>query len=305
MQTRKSWVHAAALTSMFFWGFSYIWSKIVFETYSPLTTIFLRLVVSSLFLLIVLFVTRQNEKIHKEDYLLFVVSATLNPFLYFIGENFGLNLVSASLSSIIVATIPLFAPIAAWYFFKEKLKRINLLGLIISFLGLLVIILNKNLELTANPVGLMFLFLAVASAVFYSIALKKLTARYKPITIITWQNILGVFYFLPLFLIFEGKHFLSVVPDGKTVGSIILLGIFASSMAFILFTYTVKNLGIIKSNLYTNLIPIFTATFSILILGEPFTFQKGVGFVIVISGVILSESGKVIYKRVQKKNIKT
>ncbi|MBN2637583.1 MAG: DMT family transporter [Bacteroidales bacterium] len=299
---KKGWVHGAALVSMFFWGFSYIWSKIVFETYSPLTTIFLRLIVSFLFLISVLIISRQNERIQKQDYLLFIVSAALNPFLYFIGENFGLSLASASLSSIIVATIPLFAPIAAWYYFKERLKKINLFGLIISFAGLLVIILNKNLELTANPLGLMFLFLAVASAVFYSILLKKLTTRYKPLTIITWQNMLGIVYFFPLFLFFDGRHFISVIPDFKTVSSIVLLGIFASSVSFILFTYTIKNLGIIKSNLYTNLIPIFTAIFSILILGEPFTFQKAVGFIIVISGVILSESGKVIYKRKLKKS---
>lgn len=290
-------VHAAAMISMFFWGISYIWSKIVFETYSPLTTIFLRLSVSFTFLIVLLYITRQQEKIRREDYLLFIVSAALNPFLYFIGENFGLSMSSASLSSIIVATIPLFAPIAAWYAFKEKLKPVNLLGLIISFAGLLIIILNKNLELTANPLGLLFLFLAVASAVFYSIFLKKLTTRYKPLTIITWQNMLGLIYFLPFFLFFDGKQFLSVTPNRETIGAIVLLGVFASSVSFILFTYTVKNLGIIKSNLYTNLIPIFTAGFSILILGDSLTFQKVIGMIIVISGVILSESGKVIYER--------
>lgn len=290
-------VHLAALTSMFFWGISYIWSKIVFETYSPLTTIFLRLSVSFTFLIVLLYITRQQEKIRREDYLLFIVSAALNPFLYFIGENFGLSMSSASLSAIVVATIPLFAPIAAWYAFKEKLKKVNLLGLLISFAGLLVIILNKNFQLTANPEGLLFLFLAVASAVFYSIFLKKLTARYKPLTIITWQNMLGLIYFLPFFLYFDGNHFFSVLPDNRTIGAILLLGVFASSVSFILFTYTIKNLGIIKSNLYTNLIPIFTAGFSVVILGESLTLQKVIGIIIVISGVILSESGKVIYER--------
>lgn len=298
---KHGWTHLAALTSMFFWGFSYIWSKIVFETYSPLTTIFLRLLISFLFLLIVMFVSGKREKIDKKDRWLFVVSAALNPFLYFIGENFGLSLSSASLSAIVVATIPLFAPIAAFYFFRERLKRINLAGLIISFLGLLIIILNKDFELTANPVGLLFLFLAVGSAVFYSIFLKKLTYKYKPLTIIAWQNMLGIVYFLPFFLYFDGQNFLQIQPQIKTIGSLVLLGVFASSVSFILFTYTVKNLGIIKSNLYTNLIPIFTAVFSILILGESFSFQKMIGIVIVISGVILSESGKVVNARTKLK----
>jgi drug/metabolite transporter (DMT)-like permease len=146
-------------------------------------------------------------------------------------------------------------------------------------------------------VGLLFLFLAVGSAVFYSIFLKKLTFKYKPLTIITWQNLIGIVYFLPLFLYFDGVSFVHIQPPLKTMGAVVLLGVFASSVSFILFTYTVKNLGIIKSNLYTNLIPIFTAVFSILILGESFSFQKMIGIVVVISGVILSESGKVVHVR--------
>ena len=94
---QKAKVHIAAFFSMMFWGFSYVWSKIVFEYYTPLTTIFFRLIISfiTLFLLMLLF--RQFEKIKKEDIWLFLVSAIFNPFLYFICESYGLVRVSASI----------------------------------------------------------------------------------------------------------------------------------------------------------------------------------------------------------------
>jgi drug/metabolite transporter (DMT)-like permease len=289
---KKFQIHIIAFISMFFWGMSYVWSKIVFEVYSPLTTIYFRLLISTIALFLFVFATGKLESIRKEDRWLFLGSAFLNPFLYFVGENYGLSLVSASLSSIIVATIPLFAPFAAYYFFKERLKPVNIAGLIISFIGLLLIIVNKDFGLNANPWGILLLFLAVFSAVFYIIVLKKLSLKYKPATIITWQNMIGSLYFLPFFLFIDGRSFIMIRPNFNAVASLFMLGIFASSVSYVLYTYVVKYLGVIKSSLYTNLIPVFTIIFSFYLLGEHFSLKKMVGMLVVIIGVVLSEIGK-------------
>lgn len=290
----KGWtVHIVAVISMFFWGLSYIWSKYVFEVYSPLTTIFFRLTISFVVLFVFVYATSNDFFIYKKDYPLFALSALFNPFLYFIGENFGLKLVSASVSAIIVATIPLFAPFIAWYYYKEKLKLLNTAGLVLSFIGLLFIILKKDFSLNADPVGLMLLSLAVVSALFYMVVLKKLTKKYPPVTIIMWQNLIGAIYFLPFFLFFDFQKVIEIKPDIDAVLSLLMLGIFSSSLAYVLYTYTLKHLGIIKSSLYTNLIPVFTALLSFYLLSESFTFAKIIGMIIVISGLILSEYGNI------------
>ncbi len=289
---KKVHIHIVAFVSMFFWGMSYVWSKIVFEVYSPLTTIYFRLLISFVVLFLFGYFTGQLNPMRKKDRWLFLGSAFLNPFLYFIGENYGLSLVSASLSAIIVATIPLFAPFAAFYFFKERLKLPNVLGLIISFAGLLIIIINKNFQLDANPWGILLLFLAVFSAVFYVVALKQLSQTYSPVTIITWQNMIGSLYFLPFFLFIDGPAFVATRPGILQIVSLFMLGIFASSVAFVLYTLVVKHLGVIKSSLYTNLIPVFTVIFSFYMLGEKPTTVKIIGMIIVIAGVVLSETGK-------------
>lgn len=290
-------VHILAFISMLFWGMSYIWSKIVFEVYSPLTTIYFRLLISFIVLFLFAFATGRLEKIRKEDRWLFFGSALLNPFFYFIGENYGLSLVSASLSSVIVATIPLFVPFAAYYFFRERLSPLNVAGLLISFGGLLLIIINKDFSPDANPWGILLLFLAVSSAVFYVIVLKKLSVKYHSVTIIAWQNMIGSFYFLPFFLFIDGPAFVSIRPGIIPIVSLLMLGIFASSLAYVLFTYVVKYLGVIKSSLYTNLIPVFTIIFSFYLLGEQFSTRKIVGMGIVIAGVVMSEMGKTIFAK--------
>ncbi len=276
---------------MFFWGLSYIWSKLVFEVYSPLTTIFFRLIISFITLYFFMFVTGEIEKIKREDRLLFGLSALFNPFLYFIGENFGLHLVSASISAIIVATIPLFAPFVAWFAYKEKLKPYNILGLIISFGGLLLIILNNNFTFKANPIGVLLLFMAILSALFYMVFLKKLSKKYSPVSIIAWQNLIGAVYFLPFFLIFEINKVMVILPTRQSILSLVMLGIFSSSLAYVLYAYMVKHIGIIKSSLYTNLIPVFTALFSFFLLSETFSTTKLAGMTIIIIGLILSEMG--------------
>lgn len=289
---QKAYVHIAAIFSMIFWGFSFILSKTVFEYYTPLTTIFFRLVISSLFLLPLIKLTGQVEKIERNDLGLFIGGAFFNPFLYFIGENYGLNLASVSVAAIIIATIPVFTPFVAIKIFGEKLSLVNIFGLIISFAGLILILFNRHFELEASPAGLALLFLAVFSAVIYTVYIKKLTVKYKPITIITWQNLAGAIFFLPLFLVFDFKSVMQIEPSVITILSLVGLGILCSSAAYILFIYAIKHLGISKSNLYTNLIPVIASLAAFLILKEDFTPLKATGIVVVIIGVMLSQYDK-------------
>jgi len=275
-----------------FWGISYVLTKIVFEYYKPLTTVFLRILISSVVLFLIIRIFGPREKIKKEDIWLFLVSSFFNPFIYFIGESNGLKLVSASISAFIIATIPVFTPVVAYKVFGEKLSWINILGVLVSFAGIGMIVFNVNTGFTASPVGIAFLFLGVFSAIIYTVFLKKLSFKYHPFTIIAWQNLIGVIYFLPLFLYFDLNDFLSVRPDADTVISLISLGIFASSFAFILFTFVVREIGMSKANFYANMVPVFAAIFAYFLLRETFTGIKIAGMLVIIGGVILSEMEK-------------
>lgn len=146
---------------MVFWSFSFVWIKIVYEAYGPLTTVLLRLLISTGLMLIFTILTRKLQVIKSGDFKLFILLAFFEPFLYFMGESYGLKYVSSTVASVIVATIPLFSPIAAWYFYKEKLSRTNLYGLIITFLGVSLVVLDSSFNFTASPLGISLEFLAV------------------------------------------------------------------------------------------------------------------------------------------------
>jgi len=282
-------VHIAAITSMFFWGLTYIWSKIVFETYTPLTTITIRLLLSFLVLYIFLFISNQFESIRPEHRKLIIASSVFNPFLYFLGEYYGLSMVSATVSAVIISTIPIFTPFVARKFFKEKLSLLNIIGLVVSFIGVLIIILKKDLSLNVSGLGISLLVMALFAAVIYSVLVKKLTNIYSPVTIIANQNLIGTLLFLPLFFYFDFTEFIKITPDYITIMSLFMLSIFGSSICYVLYAFVLKRLDLSKANIYTNLIPIFTMISSYFFLDESFSTIKIVGIFIVILGIILSQ----------------
>ncbi|MCK5764898.1 MAG: DMT family transporter [Bacteroidales bacterium] len=287
-----AYIYIFALLAMIFWGMSFIWTSIVFDYYPPITTIFLRLVISSTFLFIILTVSGFLQRIRREHFLLFLLSAVFNPFFYFLGENYGLKYSTPSISAVVIATIPLFTPFAAWFMIREKVSRLNIAGIMISFTGILVMLIKPDFSFATDPLGVILLLLAVISAVIYSILLKRLTKHYTPVNIIAWQNLLGVIFFLPLFLILDFGEFIAVVPDSRLLIALFSLAIIASSLAYVLFATTIKHIGVSRANVYSNLIPVTTVIASYFILDEIFTGRKVLGIVIVILGVFITQINK-------------
>ena len=277
------------MLSMLFWSFSFIWFKMANESYRPITIVFLRLVMSLVFLTSYLYVKKKFIKIRKEDIKLFLMLAIFEPFLYFLGESYGLTYVSATVGSVLISTIPVIAAIGAWIFFKERLRFINYAGIILSFTGILIFIINKNGTISFNIKGISLLMLAVFSAAGYNLTLSRLVGHYSPVFIVNFQNCIGSIFFLPIFLVFELNHLVNTPFSLDSFIPIIALAVFASCGAFILFAFSVRNMGVTKANVFTNFIPVFTALFSFVILGDKLTLQNITGMVIVIAGLIMSQ----------------
>ncbi|MCK5051002.1 MAG: EamA family transporter, partial [Candidatus Cloacimonetes bacterium] len=96
-------------------------------------------------------------------------------------------------------------------------------------------------------------------------------------------------YFLPVFLIFESTHFISVVPSLSAIITILKLAIFPSTLSFIFITYVIKKIGLINANIFANLIPVFTAVIAYIILKESLELQKIIGILVVICGLFISQ----------------
>ena len=289
MENKLLKYYGSALLAMFFWSFSFVWFKVAYKAYEPLTVVLFRISLSAVLMFVVARLMGKLQPLKKTDLGAMILLAFFEPFLYFMGESFGLKYVSSTVAAVIVATIPLFTPFAAWYFYKEKMGRANFAGLLVSFAGVSLVVFDLSAGLTASPLGVALEFIAVLSTIGYAVILKKLIHTYNGYTIVAWQNFFGIFMFLPFWGIFEASTALSTPFNAEAFGAIVKLAVFASILAFIFFTYSIRHIGINKSNMFINLIPVFVAVLSFFILGDEINAQKMLGIAVVIAGLFMAQ----------------
>jgi drug/metabolite transporter (DMT)-like permease len=297
MKSKLSLVYISLILAMLFWGYTFVAFKFALESFKPISIIFLRLIISVIFLFILAFSMRKLQKIKRADYKYFIILALFEPFFYFMGESFGLTYVSSTLGSVVIAIIPLIVPIAAYFMYREKLTILNWIGLLVSFAGVIAVVFSSEGEIIARFKGVLLLFLAVLSAVGYSLTVKGLSHKYNGYTITAYQNALGIVLFLPLFLWFDAGTIFSVQPSTNAWISLIYLAIFGSSLTFVLFTFAIREIGASRANIFSNLIPVFTAVFSYFLMKEAMPGLKVAGIFIVLIGVFLSQVKSITFKK--------
>ncbi|NLJ82418.1 MAG: DMT family transporter [Bacteroidales bacterium] len=289
-------IYILLMLSMFFWGISFVFTKVVLQYMQPLTIIFFRLLISIPFIWMIVLLFYRKHKIRFKDIKMIVLLALFEPVLYFIGETFGLQRVSPTVSALIISTIPVFTALSVFFVYKVKLLKINVLGIALSFLGVMFMVIGKNMSFLVDTTGLWLLFLSVFSAVCYSLILSKISTYIHPAWIVAIQNTSALFILFPLAMLFPSSINFNVEPLFSTIspqvelwGSLCILALFCSTLAFIFYTVAVKHIGIIRSNMFTNLIPVITAIVSFLLLNEVMTINKLFGMLVIITGVIFSQ----------------
>jgi len=280
----------SALGAAFFWSFSFVWFKIAYLAYNPITVVLFRLIISAILIIAIGWAMKRLQKPTKKDLGLFFLMSFFEPFLYFLGESYGLKYVSSTVAAVIVATIPLLTPIFAWYFYREQVRLMNIVGFFFSFIGVGLVVLDQSGRFEASPLGVGLEFIAVFAAIAYSIVLKNVAARYNTITIIAYQNLIGIGLFLPVWLFVDLKDFIHTPFHPQAFRAIVLLAVFSSTLAFVFFTQSVRRLGMNRANTFINLIPVFVAVTSFFVLNESMDLQKITGIIIVITGLFLAQA---------------
>lgn len=287
---KKFYVYIPIFFSMLFWGMSFIWTKDLLNYgFTPIIIITLRVLISSVLLFVIFKTAGKLDKIDKKDYKLFLLLSFFEPFLYFFGENWGLQYLDPSIGSIIISTIPVFVPFGLYFFHKEALRWQIIIGVFLTIIGLMIISISPTAKFSVSGKGIGLMFLAVFSAVSYSVVLYKVIKKYEPITITTTQNIIGSIYYLPFFFVFEYKTLKTLEFNFETLYPLFALAILCSSVAFICYSYSAKRLTIQKTSVFTNAVPIITILFAVFLGKEILTMNKVLGIVVVLLGVFLSQ----------------
>ena len=287
MQALK--LYGAIVLAMIFWSFSFIWTQMAIESFPPVTLVSLRLVLASAMLYGYAKFTGKFQRLRRQDLGGFVLLAFFEPYLYYMGETYALTRMSPTLVSVFVATIPLFAPVLAYFMLKEKVTKSNMVGIFVSIVGVILVIYVPGTGLYADFWGVVLVFLAVFAAVFYSATLRRISSYYSITTIIFYQSLIGLVFFTPTFFVLDYSIIHSVEVSARSLGALLMLAFFASVIAFVFFGGVVRKIGIAKTNVFVNLIPVFTALFSWMLLDQYLTFTQWMGILVVVLGLFVNQ----------------
>jgi EamA-like transporter family. len=168
--------YIAAIIAVFLWGFSFIWTNILIKENIPIYTfIFIRLSIAGLLLLLTAKITKKLQKIDPADFKWFFAMAFAEPFIYFIGESFGMKATgSPTISAIIIATIPIFCLIYERFISNIHISPLAIFGIIITIPGIIMAASESGASNSIEHLyGIALLFLAVFGAVGFAITTKN------------------------------------------------------------------------------------------------------------------------------------
>lgn len=292
MQKNNILTYILLVLTAVFWGGSFVLTKEIFlsaPSITPSIIVTLRLVVASTVFVPFLLIAKKWQKIERRDIKYFFLLAFLEPFTYFLCENNGIKLVPGGISSIIIATIPVFVPFGLYFAYHEKLYKINIIGVLLSLIGIAVMISGDGMIADISMKGILLLFAAVVIAVLYTIVLMKVVKRYHPFTITVHLNLIGLVYFVPTLLIFDFQNFMDVTFTVKIFAMIACLGIVCSTLSYVFFNYGIVKVGASRASVFNNSIPVFTLIFAAMLGQESITITKVLGMAVAISGVIIAQ----------------
>ncbi len=281
--------HILAVITICIWSSTFIVSKVLLTYLSPLQILFFRFLMSIIFLSILY--PRFKKSIDIKEELLFLSTGGCLA-LYFFFENSALKHTYSSNVSLIVSTIPLITGVLSAIFYKTHFfSKKSLLGFSISYIGVLIIILNGNRLAGIEPIGDFFALVAAIMFAAYTIVMQKIQSDYHIIELTRKVFIYALCVLVIIILVSKDSLCIEEINISIVV-SMIFLGIVASSMAFLMWNKSIKIIGSVKTNQYIYLVPVITTIFSAIIIGEKITPITISGAALIISGLYISEKAQ-------------
>lgn len=275
------------------WGGSFLLMKMGASEFGPFATAFLRVLLATVFLLPLLLWRGQWAALRAKwrPALLVGVLSSGAPFVLF---GFAVLHINTGLASIMNATTPLWAALVAWLWLHDRPTRIRLLGLAIGFAGVAALAWDSATFKAGAASPGMAVLATLAATLCYGIAAscaKKYLTGLPPLASATGSQV-GAMLFL---LVPAAMHLPAQNPSNTAWLAIVLLALFCTALAYILFFRIIAAAGPANASAVTFLIPVFGVGYGALFLSEAVTLGMLVCGAIIVLGTALS-TGFVNYK---------
>ena len=285
------WIRLIILSLL--WGGSYIWIEFALLTISPPMIVFFRVFMASIFLLCVCKILKLSFVINKRLFIIFLMMSLFNNVIPFNLIAWGQSQITASVSSILNATTPLFTVILAHYWPNGEKATLNrIIGVVVGICGVSILMGFSFDDLNNSIDGQIAILLASVSYAISVLFGKQIDSSIHPAISATMMLCISSIILMPI-VIYMGVDFIAI---SKIESIIPLLGlsIFSTAVAYLIFYKLIKNIG---SNvmLVTLLMPISAIFMSIIFLGESIAAQHIIGLILILIGLILVD-GRILQR---------
>ena len=287
--------HFVAFLTVAVWGSTFVFTKILLQNgLSPAQIFTLRFIIA--YLLMVIGSLSSGKKFElfsdswRDEFLMLMLGIT-GGSLYFLTENASMLYTTATNTSLIVCTCPLFAMllVAIVYRHSEHITKIQALGSVIACLGMAVVVLNGHFVLHLSPLGDMLALGACLCWAFYSLLMKSARQRYSAVFITRKVFFYGLLTIIPYYIITPGFPPMEVLLRTDVLLNLLFLGVVASMLCFMLWNWVIGKLGAVVTTNWAYFNPVTTIIFAWWLLNEQITVWFMLGTLLIITGMILSD----------------
>lgn len=283
--------HFIALFTILVWGTTFISTKVLLTTFSPIEILFIRFVLGFITLLIfypklLAFTTWKREA-------LFAFCGFTGVTLYYLLENIALTYTQAANVGVIVSISPFFIVILSHFLTKKSsLSRHFFIGFVLAIIGIMLISFGSA-TVNLNPVGNLLAVIAAIIWAAYTIGVNKInTFGYHIIQVTQRIFFYGLLLMIPIFVFSGSSVHLKDFNSPVILANFAFLSFVACAVCFISWNYATKLIGPVKTSLYIYLIPVVTALTAMFVLHEVITAQMTIGIVLTLLGLFFSENRK-------------
>ena len=278
-------------TMSFFFGGVFIAGRAIAGDIEPSMTAFLRFSVATVMLLIILIWKEKQIPIPTpRQFIGLTALGFTGVFAYNLFLLSGLETVSSSRSSVIVATNPVFITLLSVAFLGDRLTRRKLVGIGLCVSGAMFVASHGNLRslIDFSPGDIAIVICAICWA-SYSVIGKHVLNTLSPLVSVTYASLLGLLMLLPV-VIYRGGFQAIYSFDVSIWLAIFYMGIFGTVCAFLFYYQGIKTIGVVRAGAFINLIPVSTIILALFILNEEIDVSIIIGTILTISGIFLVNS---------------
>ena len=293
---KKGIGHFMAFVTVAIWGSTFVFTKmLLLNGLSPAQIFTLRFMIAYVLLLAFELATRRHSfrlvSRSWHDELLMLLLGVSGGSLYFLTENAAMLYTTATNTSLIVCSCPLFAMllIALVYRKSERFTGVQVIGSLLACLGMAVVVMNGHFVLHLSPKGDMLAFGACLCWAVYSLLMKAVTERYSTFFITRKVFFYGLLTILPYYVVFLGFPSMEVIFSRGVIWNLLFLSVVASMICFLVWNWVIRRLGAVIATNWVYFNPITTILFAWWLLHEQITPWFLLGTALILTGMFLCE----------------